>query len=96
MLSVPETPLKGHWRALGALGEDKPPDSSEGLGTGGHAPEAQVIISYFSHQIESTELFPVCFQAQPVRGRMAWSRICAQFALPAFFRLRGSCMQKSG
>ena len=43
MLSVPETPPKGHRRALGALGEDKPPDSGEGLGKGGHASEAQVI-----------------------------------------------------
>ena len=73
MLSVPETPPKGHGKALGALGEDKPPDSGEGLGKGGHALEAQVIHFLFLHEIESTELFPLCFQAQPMRGRMAWS-----------------------
>lgn len=49
MLSVPETPPKGHGKALGALGEDKPPDSGEGLGKGGHALEAQVIHFLFLH-----------------------------------------------
>ena len=72
VLSVPETPPEGHQRALGALGEDKPPGSGEGLGKGGHASEAQVIHFLF-FTVNSTELFPVCFQVQPMRGRMAWS-----------------------